>query len=200
MAPEVIPAPTGHPVRPACALGLAVWSGILLGLGAGPAAADAPRLAREYDLKAAFLFNFSRFVDWPPAAVGAPGTPFVIGVLGDDPFGGSLDEVVAGDSVGTHPIHVQRLTSAAEATSCHILFVSRSEAERAGRVLETLGSHPVLTVSDLDHFALRGGVIGFTVAGGRLKLEINLRAARASGLVISSKLLRQADLVAGAVP
>ena len=184
------------------------WPGVLLCAAlfgpalAGPPAplAAEPRTAREYDLKAAFLFNFSHFVDWPAESMSDPAAPFVIGVLGDDPFGTSLEEIVAHENVRAHPIVVRHLDSAADAAGCQIVFVSRSEEERAKEVLESLAAHPVLTVADFDHFAARGGMIGFVLAGGRLRLEINPQAARAAKIVISSKLLRQADLVSGRVP
>lgn len=174
---------------------------LVVALAGGPERLAAePRVAREYDLKAAFLYNFAHFVDWPAEALGDPPATFVIGVLGDNPFGTSLDEVVANESVRGHPMAVRHLASAAEATGCQIVFVCRSEAERARPLLDALAGHPVLTVADLEHFAARGGMIEFVMSGGRLRLEINPQAARAARLVISSKLLRQADLVSGRVP
>lgn len=156
------------------------------------------RLTHEYDLKAAFLFHFAQFVDWPPEALPDADTPFTIGILGDDPFGRSLDEIVGSESVGGHKLVVRRFQDVEQIDSCQILFISPSEARRLDRILAHLDGRNVLTVGETKDFALRSGVIGFVIADKRVRLVINLAAARAARLTISSKLLRQAEIV-GAV-
>jgi hypothetical protein len=161
----------------------------------GAAAARAPTLTREYDLKAAFLFNFARFVEWPADAFATDATPITIGILGDDPFGRSLDEIVANEAVGSRKLIVRRYASVEDVEACHILFVSASQAGRLEQIVARLGKRSILTVGDTAGFASRAGMIGFEMARSRLKLRINLSAARAARLTISSQLLRQATIV-----
>lgn len=151
----------------------------------------------EYQVKAAFLFNFVQFVEWPADAFAEKGAPITIGVLGDDPFGQNLVETVRGERVSGHELRVRRFRRAEEVTGCQLLFVSQSEGERLDAILATLRGRPVLLVSDIDGFAGRGGMIGMTMEQGRVKLQINPRAARAAHLALSSKLLRVAELVEG---
>ena len=162
---------------------------------AGAFAATQSGLTREYDLKAAFLFNFSQFVEWPGDSLPDPHAPFVIGVLGEDPFGASLDEIVANEKVHERKIVVRRFRRVDEATHCQILFISRSETPRLNDIVGSLDSRSVLTVGDAEGFANRGGRVSFGVARNRLRVTINPAAARAAKLTISSKLLRQATRV-----
>lgn len=152
-------------------------------------------LTHEYDLKAAFLFNFAHFVEWPQRVFANASTPITIGILGDDPFGGSLDEIVAHETVGQRKLVVRRYRTVDQVEDCHILFISPSETKRLDLVLGRLGHRSVLTVGDTGDFASRSGMIGFQVVQRRLRLRINLAAANAAGLTISSKLLRQAEIV-----
>ena len=149
----------------------------------------------EYQLKAVFLFNFAQFVEWPPSAFPNSQTPLVIGILGEDPFGPYLDETVRGEAVQAHPLAVQRSRRVEEIRNCHILFVGRQEQERLGEILDTLKGRPALTVSDADGFARRGGMIRFVTDRNRIRLRINLEAARDAQLTLSSKLLRPAQIV-----
>lgn len=158
-------------------------------------AAQAQTGPNEYQVKAVFLFNFSQFVSWPPQAFPATQTPLVIGVLGEDPFGTDLDEVVRGETANGRPLSVQRYRSAQDIGECHILFVSRSEHKQLGEVLAALKSRNILTVSDDDDFTRRGGMVRFVNDRNRIRLHINLGAAEAAGLTISSKLLRPAQIV-----
>ena len=144
----------------------------------------------EYQLKAAFLFNFVKFTEWPSSAFTNATAPLVIGVLGNDPFGGTLDDLVKGETVNRRPIVTKRFPSGAEAFDCHVLFISRSEQDRLPQVLKAMQGRPVLMVSDLDQFGQRGGMINLALsAAGTVKPEINPEAARAAGVPISSKLL-----------
>jgi len=150
---------------------------------------------REYQVKAVFLFNFARFVEWPGTAFLAPGDPFVIGILGTDPFGPELESVVRGESVGTHPIQIARFRRVSDIQRCQILFISESESNRLEAVLRDLAGRPILTVGETENYALRGVMIRFTPDRGRIRLRINLQSARDAGLQISSKLLRPAEIV-----
>ncbi len=152
----------------------------------------------EYQLKAVFLFNFAQFVDWPPSAAQdsqPPQPPLLIGILGDDPFGTFLDETVRGERVGARPIQVRHYRRIADIEECNILFISRSENERVPDILSVFKNRPVLTVSDADDFASQGGIIEFFTDKSRIRLRINLDAADAAKLTISSKLLRVAEVV-----
>lgn len=156
---------------------------------------------RDYDIKAAFLFNFASFVEWPDTAFADGSAPLVIGVLGDDPFGRILEEIIAGETINGHPLTIRRLASSQlkEAAGCHILFISRSEARRVRTILQQLRSHPVLTVADLPNFLDAGGAVGFAT-GGRVRLLINPTAVRSARLNASSKLLRLAEVVDREIP
>jgi len=164
--------------------------GLLLGLLL-MAGAAAP--VSEYQLKAVFLFNFAHFVEWPAAALPGTGAPFVIGVLGQDPFGSSLDEVVRGEFVGGHPLAVERYPDVARLRSSQILFISAGELTHLEQILDTLKGRSVLTVTEGP--APRGVVIDLLKDDSRIRLRIDLDAAKASNLTISSKLLRPAQIV-----
>jgi len=146
----------------------------------------------EYQVKAAFLYNFAKFVEWPDAQ---PRAPFVIGVLGDDPFGPVLDQTVTGKTVLSRPLAVRRLADAADAPQVDILFIAASERARLPEVLRRLRGANVLTVGDTENFVGRGGMVGFRIAGNTVRFDINLREATRAGLRISSQLLRLAGRV-----
>ena len=166
---------------------------VLLLVG-GPAASQAVRAAAS-QVQAVFLFNFAQFVDWPAEAFADSQAPLVIGILGDDPVGAFLDETVRGDTVGGRPLEIRRYRGIEEIKTCHILFISRSEADRLEDMLAALKDRPILAVSDGDGFAGRGGMIQFVIERSRIRLRINLEAAQAARLLISSKLLRSAEIV-----
>jgi hypothetical protein len=168
-----------------------VLSGLVL---ATPLLAAAP--PTEYEVKAVFLFNFSRFVEWPPQSFGAADAPFPICIVGTDRFGGALDSTVHGESVQGHPFVVKRYGEVAQVdSSCHILFISDSEAPHLEQITGTLSGRSILTVSDINESAERGAMIQFTNERNRLRLRINLSAAKTAGLTISSKLLRPAEII-----
>ena len=173
-----------------------VWllmSVLLLSGGVDLPAQTAP--SREHQVKAVFLFNFAQFVEWPPQAFPEARTPLVIGILGEDPFGAYLDEVVGGEKVNNRPLTVQRYRRVEEIKTCHVLFISRSEADRLERILANLKDRSILTVADTDGFARRGVMIRFSTEKNKTHLKINLEAAKAANLSISSKLLRPAEIV-----
>jgi hypothetical protein len=152
----------------------------------------------EYQLKAAFLQRFAQFVDWP--AERTPNAPIVIGVVGVDPFGSYLDELVAGEQLGTHPFEIRRYRQPADVDACDILFVSHSELLRLGEILGRIGRRPILTVSDIEDFARRGGVVELATERNRILLKVNIAAARSANLTLSSKLLRSSQVVSAEGP
>jgi len=174
---------------------------ILLGLAAC-ALALAPREApaqlaasKEYQVKAAFLFNFVQFVEWPAGAFANSNTPICIGILGEDPFGAALEETVRGETVQGRKLIVQRSRRVEELKNCHLIFISKSETERIAAILGDLDPLPVLTVSETQGFAQRGGIINLYLAGNKVRFEINPAAARRKGLKISSELLSLGKII-----
>jgi hypothetical protein len=154
-----------------------------------------PSPPTDTQVKAAFLYNFGKFVTWPPAAEHAD-QPFVIGVLGDDPLGDTLDQMVVDRSIRGRKVSVRRFNAVDEATAhCQILFISASQAGQLAAILRASSRSSVLTVSDLDGFAERGGMIGFRIDDKRVRFDINAAAATSSGLVMSSQLLKLARSV-----
>jgi hypothetical protein len=149
----------------------------------------------EYQLKAVFLFNFTQFVDWPSRSFADPQAPFVIGVLGRDPFGSALDETVRGETVNGRPLVVQRYRSIEELKPCQILFIDRSAGDEAYKTLERVAHQGTLTVSDFDAQLPHSVIIRFLNEGKKIRLRINVDSARDAGLTISSKLLRPAQVV-----
>ena len=154
----------------------------------GMARAQAP----EYDLKAAFLFNFAKFVEWPASAFIDERAPLTICVYGEDPFGSTLDVVVQGERVGERSLLVQRPDGLDDLGECHVLFISRSEKDRLAEVMAQVEGKPVLTVADTDGFLRAGGVINFILEGSKVRFLIDQAAAQRNGLRISSKLMRLA--------
>jgi hypothetical protein len=161
---------------------------------AGAQADVSPAAPTEYEVKAAFLYNFARFVEWPPEAQRAE--PFVIAVLGRDPFGAVLDETVSGKTVAGRPIQVKRASRVDDVRDAQIVFVCASENKDLPAILKALERPGVLTVGDVDGFAERGGAINFTVQSRRVRFEINPARAEQAHLKMSSQLLKLATLVA----
>ena len=148
----------------------------------------------EYEVKAVFLFNFSQFVEWPAAAFASDQAPLVIGILGEDPFGTYLNNIVYGEKMKEHPLMVSHYKNLEEVKSCHILFINKIEINNMGDVLKNLKEKNVLTVSDAPNFLLQGGMVRFFIKNNKIQLQINLDAAKAAKLDISSKLLKVADI------
>jgi hypothetical protein len=143
----------------------------------------------EYQIKAAFLYNFAKFVQWPPQAFAGPGSPMIIGVLGDNVFGDNLERTIRNKTIDQHPFEFREYHSVKEATNCQILFISPSEKKRLPKILNGLRGTSVLTVSETDHFIEAGGMINFDIEDNEVHFQINNTAAKKSGLIISSKLL-----------
>jgi uncharacterized protein DUF4154 len=148
----------------------------------------------EYPVKAAFLYHFVEFVEWPQASPLPPGV-VTIGVLGRDPFGDVLDRAVLEKVVAGRKLVIRRFASIEALEPCEILFISSSEMRRLPEILTRLQQAPVLTVGEADNFARHGGMIGFFFEDNRVRLEVNRAAAERAGLRVSSKLLAVARLV-----
>jgi YfiR/HmsC-like len=151
----------------------------------------------EYQVKAAFLFHFAQFVDWPREAFSSDTSPITYCTIGEDPFHGSLDASLIGKTVGPRPIRVLHLKQGQEISGCHILFIGGLEGKRLSSVLAGLKGTPVLTVGDSDHFVNEGGIIGFSLEEKKIRFEINLNAATEAKLKLSAKLLSLAKTVIG---
>lgn len=154
--------------------------------------AEAPTRAQ---LEATFLFKFLQYVDWPAKAFASAESPYVIGMVGNDPLGAALDATIAGEQFKGRRIEAHRYSSVSQAGKCHVLFISSSEAARLPSVLDKLRGRSILTVSDIPDFAQRGGMIGFFDQDRRIRFQINVEAAQEAGLSISSKLLQLAQII-----
>jgi hypothetical protein len=180
---------------PRASCGLVLAAALLPASAAAQAQPAETAPAREYQIKAVFLFNFAQFVEWPAEAFASEEAPLCFGVLGDDPFGAALESVVSGESVRGRKLIVRRARRAEDLEGCQLLFISRSERARLGEILAELEGAPVLTVSEIEGFGRRGGVINFYLEQNRVRFEINPEAAREDGLRISSELLNLGKIV-----
>jgi hypothetical protein len=168
-----------------------VLAGLVLAASLLLPARGSAQVASEYDIKAAFLYNFTGFVAWPghdPEQT----APFVIGIVGKDPFGRTIDDAMRSKSIAGRTIVIRRWGSAKDVGACDLLFVSASEADNLELIQKVLGRSPVLTVGEHPGFIRRGGIINFVKDEGKVRFEISPEAARRTGLVISSKLLNLA--------
>jgi YfiR/HmsC-like len=154
------------------------------------------RRPSELEVKAVYLYHFAKFVRWPERAQSRGGS-FSICVLGVDPFGPILERTLAGETLDGRPAETKRIEDPREAEGCRILFISASERNRLSRVLEATRDHAVLTVSDVENFAGAGGMIGLVLEESRVRFDVNLDAARAADLTLSSELLKVARRVWG---
>lgn len=147
----------------------------------------------EYQVKAAYLLNFTRYVEWPASAFSAPAAPLEICVLGQDPFGDELKRATANRSSQGHPILVRRARDRSELEGCHLVFVGEQESRRLAESPRKLTSFGVLTVGDTEQFARDGGVIGFLISNETVRFVVNLDARDRAGLRISSRVLTLAS-------
>jgi hypothetical protein len=151
-------------------------------------------IQREYEIKAAYLYNFINYIDWPADSIPAAGGTITIGVLGENPFGTALNPLNGKQAKG-RTLVVKQITDAKEMDQCQIVFICASEKQRVPELLNQLKNLRVLTISETDGFAERGGIINFISERNKVRFEINPDAARALGLTISSDLLKLAKLV-----
>jgi hypothetical protein len=176
-------------MRPRAIPILAVVSVLLLALGSSRAQDAQPS---EYQLKAAFLFNFAKFVEWPPEVFSEPAAPIVIGIIGENPFGKDLEDIVRDKKINARALIIKPIVSLDDGKKCHLLFISTSEKNRLPEIFQVLGKASVLTVGETDQFTQNGGVINFVREGNKIRFEISDDAAKRAGLKISSKLLNLA--------
>jgi hypothetical protein len=152
----------------------------------------------EYLIKAGFIFNFAKFVDWPPTTFAQPDSPIVIGILGTDPFGAIIDQIVQDKKIGGRGFVVKRLkwgTDLKDLKECKILFVGASERVHIDELVQIVKGLPILTVGETPGFAEHGGVIRLVLEDNRVRFEVNVDAARQAGLTISSRLLTLARII-----
>ena len=156
--------------------------------------------SKAIKVKAAYLYNFAKFIQWPDTAFEDDKAPFVIGVLGDDPFGRILDDTVKGKKIAERSVTIRRFSWKEEEDrtslkDCHILFISGSEQNRRDEIFAALKGHPVLVVSDIHEFARDGGMVEFVLEEGRIVFEITREALEKAELKVSSRLLKLARIV-----
>lgn len=164
-------------------------------LTCGIAYASAQRHAfDEYRVKAAFLYNFAKFVEWPATAFESSAAPVSICILGNDPFGDAI-EVIRTKTVGGRKLDVRRLSGLNGLPHCHILFISASEGDRLAEILKLIRKRDILTVADMKGFARAGGIINLVRKNETIQFEINLDAVERTDLKISSQLLKLAEII-----
>jgi hypothetical protein len=162
---------------------------------ASPHALSMNREIAEYPLKLGFLYNFAKFVEWPSDSFRSPGAPFAICIVGHDPFSPDTENELRTRPVGGHPVEFVALKQTDRLNVCHIVFIPVTEKDQAARIVRSLKGSRALTVGESEGFAVRGGIINFTIEEGNVRFEINRLAAERAGLKISSKLLNLARVV-----
>lgn len=168
---------------------------LLLGILSGIRIAYAQsKPALEYQVKAAFLFNFTRFVHWPPSAFASPDAPFEIGIAGNDPFGLYIDDLVSGERVDGHKMIVRRYPDGGDMSNCQLVFIQINDQQKLKSIVSQVSRQNVLSVSDNDDFIRMGGILHFYMEDNKVKMEIRLAAAKSAHLEISVKLLQIAKL------
>ena len=197
-SPPVSPDECDHRWVPSWCLWLTAVAELLLGgvlLGSLLLRGSAWAAEREeYAIKAAYLYNFAKFVEWPLRTFPADDAPLSICIVGDNPFGNTL-EMLAGKAVKNHPVEVLHVPEATRLDLCHIVFIGRAEQRRFKVILAKIARLPILTVSDISDFAQAGGIIGFFEAEQRIRFSINIAAAEQANLKLSSQLLKLAVIV-----
>lgn len=168
---------------------------VLLCLLRPGAAQDRPEALPEYVVKAGFLFNFAKYVEWPADAFEGADSPFVIGIAGKDPFGPDLEKTLQSKTVRGRAFSIQRFAEPSELQRCHILFVAKTEKGRLAEFLSKAAAWPVLTIGEEPDFARSGGAGNILIENEKPKLEINPEAAEKAKLTVSAKLLKAATLV-----
>jgi hypothetical protein len=166
---------------------------LLVTVSSNEAIAAEPR--SEYELKAAFLLNFAKFVEWPDGTFSGSADTVVLGILGEDPFGLALDRIVAGQLIRNRTLSVRRLTDISEITACNLVFIAAGEGDRLQDITALATAAGILTVGETTGFAEAGVVINFYLKDRKVRFEINARAAELAQLRISSRLLRLARIV-----
>jgi hypothetical protein len=176
-------------------LALVAMLGFALG-GRGVAEGVAEE-AREYEVKAALLYKFTQYIEWPAEAFERKDSPLLVAVIGKDPFGRILDETLRDKKCGEHPFAIKRFASAKEIDAAHVLFVPGAEAVVLAEILKALGGRSTLIVGESEGFASKGGIVNFYLEKSKTRFEINPDAAKRCKLKISSDLLKVARIVKG---
>ncbi len=176
------------------ALRLIIITVIFIAVGSLPDAYAQPQLPREYLIKASYLYNFAKFVEWPEEVFMDSGTPITIGILGKNPFGKNLDRAIREKTAQGRNLIVENFKTIDDLKPCHILFVNIQDKETFSKTLDKLEGMSVLTVSEIEGFAELGGVIGFFTEKNKIRFEINMNKAERAGLKISSRLLKLAKI------
>ena len=171
-------------LRPGSALAVVALGVVLL-----PGKASAADESVEYAVKAAFLYKFGSFVEWPATAFASPTSPFQLCVVGEDPFGAALDKAVSGQQIARRPVEVRRLKTVKPDSGCHIAYLAASETQRLAQIIEALRGSSVLTVSDGRSPGVATGIINFVIKDDRVRFDIDDEAAAQNRLALSSKLL-----------
>jgi hypothetical protein len=171
---------------------------LVASIGAPRAAAgeNGPQLP-EYLIKAAYLYNFALFIEWPADAFATPDAPFVVGIVGPDPFGWAIDRTLQDKRIDHRRVVVERLQSTQDIRHCQMLFVSGSDGTLSAELAKRVGDLPILVVGDAPAQSAPGGAVAFTVNDNKVGFEIDLQAARRTRLKISSKMLSLARVVRG---
>lgn len=149
----------------------------------------------EYEVKAAMLYNLTRFVEWPPSAYPGPQAPIQMCILGRDPFGSTLASIVLKQTVNGRPVMIRHSQNDAGIRACHLLYISSSERKTVIQIFATLKGSSVLTVGEITQFAAHGGMIQFSLEEQQVRFDINLDAVARAGLKISSRLLVLARII-----
>jgi hypothetical protein len=166
---------------------LLLWGGMLFICSQQP-------LIEEHKIKAAFLFNFAQFTEWPEGTLGSRESQLIIGILGKDPFDSSIDEIVAGEQISGRSLSVQRFKDIEE-VNAHILFINIDESKELKKVMTALSGRSILTVSDESNFIRQGGMIRFVKVNNKIRFQINPEEVKKANLKISSKVLRLAEII-----
>jgi hypothetical protein len=180
--PDAPASPARRQKRAAAAIAFLLFSCLFHPLQA------ADRTLSEYEVKAHYLYSFPLFVEWPAQAFRAPNAPFILGIVGHDPFGSMIDSLTANATLHGRKVIVQRLNRDQDLRHCQVLFISRSEREHLEFILSKLVGGSVLTVSEIEGFSASGGIIGLVFDDDRVRFEINLDTAAGAGLTVSAKL------------
>ena len=167
---------------------------MLLAQGSQAWAQDSEQ-SSEYLIKAGYIYNFAKLVEWPASAFAQPDSPIVIGILGTDPFGPIIDKVLEGKKVNGHSFVIKRLKPTADVKECHILFIGSSLGVHVADTIRLTRGTPVLTISEIPGFADRGGIINLTLEQNKVRFEVNVDAAKEADLNISSRLLVLAKVI-----
>ncbi|MFC1736933.1 YfiR family protein [Candidatus Hydrogenedentota bacterium] len=149
----------------------------------------------EYDVKAALILKFAKYVVWPEKVFKNSEEPIVIVILGKDPFKDKIDKIVAKKKVHGRKLEVKRLKKVGDLKNCHVLFVSRSEKTRLTPILDAVASKSVLTIADMDGFAKKGGIVNLKTVKNKIRFQVNVDAAKQAQLKINSQLLKLSDIV-----